>query len=189
MSVTTATLVTEPGAASCPENPASGPRVRNAPYSCDLQDIPKRILKTPRLVPVAHMDEVLRVALALIQKESADFLKEPSVAVDWRVPIERRGGGGNGDRRESIPVASAVPPPDEPVREVPSQPPALQTTVVPIDPESGSGGGGELGGRFRQGQGRLSRGATSAPKGCHQHHRCGDQRTADESHLRRASIR
>ena len=91
MSVTTATLVTEPGAASCPENPASGPRVRNAPYSCDLQDIPKRILKTPRLVPVAHMDEVLRVALALIHKESMDFLKEPSVAVDWRVPIERRG--------------------------------------------------------------------------------------------------
>ena len=46
-------------------------------------------------------------------------------------------------RRESIPVASAVPPPDEPVKEVPSQPPALQTTVVPIDPESGSGGRGE----------------------------------------------
>jgi hypothetical protein len=114
----------------------------------DLQDIPKRILKALRLVPVAHMDEVLRVALALNQKESADFLKEPSVAVDWRVPVERRGGnggGGNGDRRESIPVASAIPPPETPTKEVPSQPPALETTVVPIVPEGvpeGSSGGG-----------------------------------------------
>jgi hypothetical protein len=61
------------------------------------------------------------------------------VAVDWRVPVERR-TGGNGDRRESIPVASAVPPPDEPTKEVPSQPPALETTIVPIVPEGVPGG-------------------------------------------------
>jgi ATP-dependent Lon protease len=73
----------------------------------DLQDIPKRVLKSLRLVPVAHMDEVLRVALAM--DTPAEFLKEPSVPVDWRVPLDRRERGG--DRRESsIPVASAMPP-------------------------------------------------------------------------------
>ena len=60
------------------------------------------------------------------------------MAVDWRVPFERRNNGG--DRRESIPVASAVPPPDEPTKEVPAQPPALETTVVPIVPEGVPGG-------------------------------------------------
>jgi ATP-dependent Lon protease len=75
----------------------------------DLRDIPKRVLKNLRLVPVAHMDEVLRVALALPDAES--FLKEPSVPVDWRQPLDRR---ERAERREnngsSIPVASAMPP-------------------------------------------------------------------------------
>ena len=75
----------------------------------DLRDIPKRVLKSLRLVPVAHVDEVLRVALALT--DAADFLKEPSVATDWRIaPAERR----DRERREDnskMPVASAVPPP------------------------------------------------------------------------------
>jgi ATP-dependent Lon protease len=31
----------------------------------DLRDIPKRVLKTTRVVAVGHMDEVLRLALAL----------------------------------------------------------------------------------------------------------------------------
>jgi hypothetical protein len=66
-------------------------------------------LKSLRLVPVAHVDEVLRVALALT--DAGDFLKEPSVATDWRIqPSERR----ERERREEaskIPVASAVPPP------------------------------------------------------------------------------
>jgi ATP-dependent Lon protease len=73
----------------------------------DLRDIPKRVLKTLRVVPVEHMDEVLRIALRLPAAES--FLKEGSVAVDWRQPIERR----DRDRREEaskFPVASAVPP-------------------------------------------------------------------------------
>ena len=76
----------------------------------DLRDIPKRVLKSLRVVPVSHMDEVLRVALVLPDAES--FLKEPSVSVDWRVPAERRDAPR--DRREDssrYPVASAVPPP------------------------------------------------------------------------------
>jgi hypothetical protein len=104
----------------------------------DLQDIPKRILKSLRLVPVAHMDEVLRVALVL--GNPSEFLKEPSVAVDWRIPSDRR-ERNNGDRRDSsIPVASAVPPP-EPAGGPSAGTPGLQTTVVPIDPGNSPGGG------------------------------------------------
>jgi ATP-dependent Lon protease len=101
----------------------------------DLQDIPKRILKSLRLVPVAHMDEVLRVALLI--KDPSEFLKEPSVAVDWRIQVDRR--DRTGERRESIPVASANPP-SEPTTEVPAVPPAVQTTVVPMVPEGVPGG-------------------------------------------------
>jgi ATP-dependent Lon protease len=73
----------------------------------DLRDIPKRVLKSLRLVPVGHMDDVLRCALAL--DNPGEFLKEPSVAVDWRIPVERRGSDRRGlDSR--IPVASATPP-------------------------------------------------------------------------------
>ncbi|HEY0709701.1 MAG TPA: S16 family serine protease, partial [Polyangia bacterium] len=94
----------------------------------DLQDIPKRVLKSLRLVPVGHMDEVLREALAAVVP--GEFLKEPSVAVDWRVPLERR---DRLERRDtgSIPVASANPPP-EPT----SQPQTtdLETVVVPLVP-------------------------------------------------------
>jgi len=74
----------------------------------DLRDIPKRVLKTLKVVPVEHMDEVLRHALAMPNAET--FLTEPSVPVDWRQPTDRR----ERDRREDtskMPVASAVPPP------------------------------------------------------------------------------
>jgi ATP-dependent Lon protease len=93
----------------------------------DLQDIPKRVLKSLRLVPVAHMDEVLREALAGVV--AGEFLKEPSVAVDWRVPLERR---DRLERRDtgSIPVASANPPPEPP--NSPST--GLETVVVPMGP-------------------------------------------------------
>ena len=60
----------------------------------DLQDIPKRILKALRLVPVAHMDEVLRVALAL-DHEAEHRLPEGAVggrrlARAHRAPRRRR---------------------------------------------------------------------------------------------------
>jgi ATP-dependent Lon protease len=74
----------------------------------DLRDIPKRVLKSLRLVPVAHMDEVLKVALAT--PHAADFLKEPSVATDWRIPPLERRDRDRRDETSKMPVASAVPP-------------------------------------------------------------------------------
>jgi ATP-dependent Lon protease len=72
----------------------------------DLRDIPKKVLKSLRLVPVSQVDEVLRTALRLERPE--EFLREPSVPVDWRhPPLERR---DRLERREGIPVASATPP-------------------------------------------------------------------------------
>jgi ATP-dependent Lon protease len=95
----------------------------------DLRDIPKRVLKALRVVPVDHMDEVLRVALALPDPQG--FLKEPSVSVDWRVPADRRDNGR--DRREDssrYPVASAVPPPS--ARETPrEESPTSPVTELP----------------------------------------------------------
>src|SRR5581483_1119964 len=81
--------------------------------SKDLRDIPKRVLKTLKVVPVEHMDEVLRHALVLPNPET--FLTSPSIPVDWRQPQERGDDRrGRGERREDpgrMPVASAVPPP------------------------------------------------------------------------------
>jgi ATP-dependent Lon protease len=85
----------------------------------DLRDIPKRVLKTLKVVPVEHMDEVLRHALVIT--DAANFLKEPSVPVDWRQQVERR--ASERDRREEsskFPVASAAPPPG--MREEPDKP-------------------------------------------------------------------
>jgi ATP-dependent Lon protease len=75
----------------------------------DLRDIPKRVLKTLKVIPVEHMDEVLRHALLL--PNPADFLNEPSVPVDWRQPVERRDRADRRDELSKMPVASAVPPP------------------------------------------------------------------------------
>ncbi len=49
----------------------------------DLKDIPERVLAQMTIVPVKHMDEVLRVALAVANPD--EFLREPSMVVDWRV--------------------------------------------------------------------------------------------------------
>jgi ATP-dependent Lon protease len=48
----------------------------------DLKDIPKQVLKVMKIHAVDHVDEVLRLALALPDPER--FLAEPSVPVDWR---------------------------------------------------------------------------------------------------------
>jgi ATP-dependent Lon protease len=88
----------------------------------DLRDIPKRVLKTLKVVPVEHMDEVLRHAL--VMPNAGTFLIEPSVPVDWRQPSERR----ERERRDEIsrmPVASAVPPPsalEEPASDADDRP-------------------------------------------------------------------
>jgi ATP-dependent Lon protease len=52
----------------------------------DLKEIPARVMKMMTIVEVAHMDEVLRAALAL--PEPAKFLLHPSEAVDWREPAK-----------------------------------------------------------------------------------------------------
>ena len=83
----------------------------------DLRDIPKRVLKNLHLVPVGHMDDVLRTALAL--DDPGAFLKEPSVPVDWRVAIDRRGGERRGGESR-LPVASAAPPPSTPAAIAPT---------------------------------------------------------------------
>jgi ATP-dependent Lon protease len=99
--------------------------------SKDLRDIPKRVLKTLKVVPVEHMDEVLRAALVL--PDPANFLNSPSVPVDWRQPQERSGERRDRERRDEpsrMPVASAVPPPSA-VEEPPASEPPASTPENP----------------------------------------------------------
>ena len=49
----------------------------------DLKDVPESVLAEIAVIPVKHMDEVLRHALAHPQPE--EFLREPSSVVDWRI--------------------------------------------------------------------------------------------------------
>jgi ATP-dependent Lon protease len=49
----------------------------------DLKDIPEQVLEQMTVLPVSHMDEVLRHALAVANPD--EFLREPSHIVDWRV--------------------------------------------------------------------------------------------------------
>jgi ATP-dependent Lon protease len=49
----------------------------------DLKDIPEKVVEQMAIVPVKHMDEVLRTALVVANPEQ--FLSEPSHVVDWRV--------------------------------------------------------------------------------------------------------
>jgi ATP-dependent Lon protease len=104
----------------------------------DLRDIPKRVLKTLKVIPVDHMDDVLRAALVL--PDPANFLTSPSVPVDWRQPQERRDERRDRDRRDEpsrMPVASAVPPPSA-VDETPSgeTPPGQTPGQTPENPGS-----------------------------------------------------
>jgi ATP-dependent Lon protease len=97
----------------------------------DLRDIPKRVLKSLKVVPVEHMDDVLRHALVLPEPDK--FLNEPSVPVDWRQPVERREQRDRRDDPSRMPVASAVPPPS--AREESSDGPTIET---PSSPSSSS---------------------------------------------------
>ena len=49
----------------------------------DLKDVPASVLAEITTIPVKHMDEVLRYALAHPSPE--EFLREPSSVVDWRI--------------------------------------------------------------------------------------------------------
>ena len=49
----------------------------------DLKDVPDKVLAELAAIPVKHMDEVLRYALAHPHPE--EFLREPSSVVDWRI--------------------------------------------------------------------------------------------------------
>jgi ATP-dependent Lon protease len=49
----------------------------------DIKDVPESVLEQLAVIPVKHMDEVLRHALAHPQPE--EFLREPSSVVDWRI--------------------------------------------------------------------------------------------------------
>ncbi len=49
----------------------------------DLEDVPQSVMAQMTIVPVRHMDEVLRHALVVANPE--DFLREPTHLLDWRV--------------------------------------------------------------------------------------------------------
>ena len=49
----------------------------------DIKDVPASVLAEIATIPVKHMDEVLRYALAHPSPE--EFLREPSMVVDWRI--------------------------------------------------------------------------------------------------------
>ncbi|HUQ04017.1 MAG TPA: endopeptidase La, partial [Kofleriaceae bacterium] len=57
----------------------------------DLKDIPESVLGELTIVPAKHMDEVLRVALAVANPD--EFLREPSMVVDWRAVDNAVAGG------------------------------------------------------------------------------------------------
>jgi len=102
----------------------------------DLRDVPKRVLKTLRVVPVEHMDEVLRHALVLADVQN--FLKEPSVPVDWRQPVDRRADRDRREEASKFPVASAAPPAgalEEPVGGQVEQ--VEERPEKPADPDDG----------------------------------------------------
>ncbi len=51
----------------------------------DLKDIPEAVLAAMTIIPVKHMDEVLRHALVVANP--AEFLAEPTHVVDWRAAV------------------------------------------------------------------------------------------------------
>jgi ATP-dependent Lon protease len=56
----------------------------------DLKDIPEGVLAELTIIPVKHMDDVLRHALAVANPEG--FLSEPTHVVDWRTTVTEPAG-------------------------------------------------------------------------------------------------
>ena len=54
----------------------------------DLKEVPQIVSKSLEIVPLRHMDQVLRHALSLGESAAQDFLAEPSEVVDWRLSSE-----------------------------------------------------------------------------------------------------
>ncbi len=65
----------------------------------DIQEIPARVRKAVTIVPVEHMDQVLKEALCLDEAD-ADLLLEPSNAIDWRTVVsdDHRSASSDYDR-------------------------------------------------------------------------------------------
>ncbi|MBI4509898.1 MAG: endopeptidase La [Deltaproteobacteria bacterium] len=74
----------------------------------DLKDLPKRVVKVMDIHLVEHMDEVLRVALAL--KEPERFLPGPSEPIDWRSESRRVERGVEKQNEPSVPVVQEIAP-------------------------------------------------------------------------------
>ena len=70
----------------------------------------------------------------LVLPNPEEFLREPSVPVDWRQPAERRERGDRRDDQSRMPVASAVPPPS--ARE--EAPDSSEEPASPSEPPSSS---------------------------------------------------
>ncbi|MCA9664059.1 MAG: endopeptidase La [Myxococcales bacterium] len=56
----------------------------------ELRDVPSSVQRSLEIVPVKHMDEVLRLALRLEERQES-FLSEPSRILDWRLAQEGSG--------------------------------------------------------------------------------------------------
>ena len=56
----------------------------------ELRDVPSSVQRSLEIVPVKHMDEVLRLALRLEERQES-FLSETSRILDWRLAQEGSG--------------------------------------------------------------------------------------------------
>jgi ATP-dependent Lon protease len=75
----------------------------------DLKDIPKRVLKMMTIHPVKHMDQVLKLALALADPEA--FLTGPTELIDWRVALHETAKKEDGEARPEPTAAVERPQP------------------------------------------------------------------------------
>jgi len=72
----------------------------------DVEEVPKRVLKALEIKPVEHMDDVLRIALAMSLDDATLLLQEPSQPVDWRNVLSNKADC----REEKVSIPSQVEP-------------------------------------------------------------------------------